>query len=222
MSDVRFKCPHCGQHLKADEDMSGEPLDCPTCGKPMRIPGAPGMPKPREIPPPLPPPIPVQPRPPPVPSREPSRSVAVFSCPCCGTDMRTLASPGQGVRCPACGGTVIVPSPEKPSLIVVLGGGFLAVCFVLAFVLKTVGTGSGGNAPQAQEAKAEAQVSAVYRLGASDARAVYGQSDVETALKAGKIARGIRDDPEYERGFRDQWKYLDYQPYLEYQKAKGR
>jgi len=40
-ADIRFACPHCGQHIAAPADMAGETVDCPSCGKPMTVPSPP-------------------------------------------------------------------------------------------------------------------------------------------------------------------------------------
>lgn len=36
--DISFSCPHCGQHLDADESAAGEELPCPSCQKRIRVP----------------------------------------------------------------------------------------------------------------------------------------------------------------------------------------
>ena len=38
MADISFSCPQCRQPFKASDDMAGELLDCPSCGKPITIP----------------------------------------------------------------------------------------------------------------------------------------------------------------------------------------
>ncbi len=42
MSDFKFSCPHCSQHLQADEQFSGRQIQCPSCNHLIRIPAAPG------------------------------------------------------------------------------------------------------------------------------------------------------------------------------------
>jgi hypothetical protein len=42
MSDFKFSCPHCQQHLKCDEQFSGREIQCPACNKLMWIPPIPG------------------------------------------------------------------------------------------------------------------------------------------------------------------------------------
>ena len=41
MSEFKFACPVCGQHITADPAASGTPLDCPTCFRKIVIPQAP-------------------------------------------------------------------------------------------------------------------------------------------------------------------------------------
>lgn len=41
MSDFKFNCPSCGQHLSGDERYAGVQINCPTCGKPVIVPPAP-------------------------------------------------------------------------------------------------------------------------------------------------------------------------------------
>jgi hypothetical protein len=42
MSDFKFSCPHCQQHLMCDEKFSGREIQCPACNKLMWIPPIPG------------------------------------------------------------------------------------------------------------------------------------------------------------------------------------
>jgi hypothetical protein len=41
MSDLKFACPVCGQHITADSSFSGGKLECPTCFRKIIIPQAP-------------------------------------------------------------------------------------------------------------------------------------------------------------------------------------
>ena len=41
MSEFKFACPVCGQHITADSRTSGAQLDCPTCFQKLIIPQAP-------------------------------------------------------------------------------------------------------------------------------------------------------------------------------------
>ena len=42
MSDFKFSCPHCQQHLKSEERNSGRQITCPSCNHLIRIPAVPG------------------------------------------------------------------------------------------------------------------------------------------------------------------------------------
>ena len=39
MSEINFNCPHCQQELTAPEEMAGQSIECPACGKPFDVPG---------------------------------------------------------------------------------------------------------------------------------------------------------------------------------------
>src|SRR5437867_5613902 len=41
MSEFKFACPVCGQHITADSSTSGTQLDCPTCFQKLIVPQAP-------------------------------------------------------------------------------------------------------------------------------------------------------------------------------------
>jgi DNA-directed RNA polymerase subunit RPC12/RpoP len=40
MAIVKFECSHCSQHLEAPDEMSGESVDCPSCGVCLVVPDA--------------------------------------------------------------------------------------------------------------------------------------------------------------------------------------
>src|SRR5579859_5255548 len=42
MSDFKFSCPHCTQHLLCDESFSGRQIQCPHCQHLIVIPHIPG------------------------------------------------------------------------------------------------------------------------------------------------------------------------------------
>jgi DNA-directed RNA polymerase subunit RPC12/RpoP len=42
MSEFKFNCPHCDQHLQCDEQYSGRQIQCPSCNHLIRIPAVPG------------------------------------------------------------------------------------------------------------------------------------------------------------------------------------
>lgn len=54
MSEFKFSCPHCGQHIQCDISYSGAQINCPSCQKSIVVPQAPRM---------VTPPPPVQPLP---------------------------------------------------------------------------------------------------------------------------------------------------------------
>jgi|SRR5215471_20984328 len=38
MSEVKFACPHCAQHIACDDAYCGNPMVCPACGEKMFVP----------------------------------------------------------------------------------------------------------------------------------------------------------------------------------------
>jgi len=38
MSDLKFTCPSCGQHIQCDQDYANERIPCPNCGTVVRVP----------------------------------------------------------------------------------------------------------------------------------------------------------------------------------------
>ncbi len=42
MSEFKFACPHCRQHLQCDEQLSGREIQCPKCHHLLHIPPVPG------------------------------------------------------------------------------------------------------------------------------------------------------------------------------------
>lgn len=42
MSEFKFECPHCQQHLQCNEEHSGRQIQCPKCQHLIVIPPAPG------------------------------------------------------------------------------------------------------------------------------------------------------------------------------------
>jgi DNA-directed RNA polymerase subunit RPC12/RpoP len=49
MSEFKFACPVCGQHITADSDDTGSPMECPTCFRKIVVPQAPSSSDPRLI-----------------------------------------------------------------------------------------------------------------------------------------------------------------------------
>src|SRR5512143_3766686 len=44
MSEFKFACPVCGQHITADASTTGGQIDCPTCFQKIVVPQAPASP----------------------------------------------------------------------------------------------------------------------------------------------------------------------------------
>jgi hypothetical protein len=38
MIEIKFACPHCGQHIACDRDYAGMSILCPVCSQPMEVP----------------------------------------------------------------------------------------------------------------------------------------------------------------------------------------
>lgn len=38
MSEIKFACPHCGQHITCDAGYADLSIQCPTCNRPMEVP----------------------------------------------------------------------------------------------------------------------------------------------------------------------------------------
>jgi hypothetical protein len=49
MSEFKFACPVCGQHITSDSSASGKHLECPTCFQKIVVPQAPSNPDPKFI-----------------------------------------------------------------------------------------------------------------------------------------------------------------------------
>ncbi len=43
MSQFKFSCPHCQQHLQYEEQAAGREIQCPSCHHLIRIPPVPGQ-----------------------------------------------------------------------------------------------------------------------------------------------------------------------------------
>jgi hypothetical protein len=48
-TDIRFNCPHCGQHLTVEERGAGTLVNCPTCSEQIEIPGSAAPPLPPSV-----------------------------------------------------------------------------------------------------------------------------------------------------------------------------
>lgn len=38
MELIAFVCPYCGQELESADNLVGQEVSCPTCGKPLKVP----------------------------------------------------------------------------------------------------------------------------------------------------------------------------------------
>jgi len=43
MSEFKFSCPFCEQHLQCDERLSGRQIQCPSCNHLIRVPPSPAQ-----------------------------------------------------------------------------------------------------------------------------------------------------------------------------------
>lgn len=43
MSEFKFSCPHCSQHLQCDERLGGKQIQCPACNHVIVIPPSPAQ-----------------------------------------------------------------------------------------------------------------------------------------------------------------------------------
>jgi hypothetical protein len=41
MRDLKFACPHCDQHIQCEDNVAGQRMSCPACGKPVVVPALP-------------------------------------------------------------------------------------------------------------------------------------------------------------------------------------
>jgi len=49
MADIKFSCPHCEQHIQAEDSYAGTQIACPTCSGGLVIPGSPTAPAPARV-----------------------------------------------------------------------------------------------------------------------------------------------------------------------------
>jgi hypothetical protein len=55
MAELKFSCPHCGQHIQCDELWGGHQIQCPACHGDLTVPAQLRAPTPMATPPPIPP-----------------------------------------------------------------------------------------------------------------------------------------------------------------------
>ena len=41
MRDLKFACPHCEQHIQCEDDLAGQNINCPACGREVLVPKLP-------------------------------------------------------------------------------------------------------------------------------------------------------------------------------------
>ena len=96
MADIKFSCPHCQQHIQAEQGYVGTQISCPACNGSMMVPGDATAPSPV--------PLSAQTHAPPPPPPEPVAAPRAGSsgCPSCGN-----ALPRGAVLCTQCGYNLI-------------------------------------------------------------------------------------------------------------------
>src|SRR5438552_12529656 len=128
--DIRFNCPHCGQHLSVDERGAGITVNCPSCKGQTEIPSSTPPPSP---PPPLPPPIATVRR---VPTPAKGR---LTTCRDCGHAISSKAT-----NCPACGAPVKRGTTARAVLI------SIASILILVLILVLIGQQLGDSSSSAK------------------------------------------------------------------------
>src|SRR5262245_1574767 len=92
MSDIKFACPQCQQHIQCEPGYAGMEVACPTCSTRIIVPGTAPAPVPAMAQAPAPPPPMPQTR------LATSTSASASGCPSCGA-----ALPRGAVLCTRCG-----------------------------------------------------------------------------------------------------------------------
>jgi hypothetical protein len=100
MSDIKFSCPHCQQHIQADTGYAGLQINCPACNGGLIVPGNPAAPAPQAliVRTPASVPAPTQATAPASPPAIQRPAATGSGCPSCGT-----ALPRGAVLCIHCG-----------------------------------------------------------------------------------------------------------------------
>ena len=99
MENLKFSCPHCGQHIRCNPSMVGASVACPTCKVALTVPGPerPGEASPFF-------------------DNGPMTILAGefrFACPHCQQHLKgKLTLAGRQIKCPACQHLIVVPSPS--------------------------------------------------------------------------------------------------------------
>lgn len=95
---MRFACPHCNQHIEAEDNWAGQQETCPNCQQTFKVPLASTLP----------------------PKAEESQGI-VFNCARCSQRLEIdAAGAGLTISCPKCGQNLIVPSLPKATPVSVI------------------------------------------------------------------------------------------------------
>src|SRR5438552_17405678 len=108
MSDLKFSCPACQQHIQADQGYAGIQINCPACNAPLIVPGATAAaPASAAVP------AAAYTPPPPAPTRPAS---AAGGCPSCGNPL-----PRGAVICTKCGYNIATKQRTVAGRVVPMG-----------------------------------------------------------------------------------------------------
>jgi DNA-directed RNA polymerase subunit RPC12/RpoP len=97
MAEMKFECPHCQQHIQADDGYAGMQINCPACNGALMVPGSLPAPAPAAAPPPA---LSAQP---PVPSRLSIRVTTPASAPAEAPAAPAPQTGSTAGACPSCG-----------------------------------------------------------------------------------------------------------------------
>src|SRR5438046_1402293 len=114
MSDIKFSCPSCQQHIQAESSYAGLEINCPACNARMAVPGKPAPALAYAVAPSATPPAYSVPAPPPL---DAPPVQASGSCPSCGSAL------GRGaVLCTNCGYNLVTKQRMVAGRTVGMGG----------------------------------------------------------------------------------------------------
>lgn len=190
MSDIKFACPLCDQHMQCDARMAGQPIKCPACGGDILIP----VPPPSAAPaPPLPPPPP-SPSPPPQPHVAVRVAVAATSTAHPPTPVPVPAHPPAPPRpIPAAGGGDATGGGLKKVLAIAATVVLLAVAGFGVFKLANLGQSKFNEARQREQEQGDGgggqvgHIAELYQvLDATDLDKMRDADDKAEARRSGK------------------------------------